>query len=287
MTQTQQQPQAPAGVRRPGAPAWIDLGTDDLPGALAFYGELFGWSFEDQGEEYGHYHLVHAGDALVGGLMSTVGMTCPEGGAIPTQWGVFLATPDAEATLARAEAAGATVTMPAMPVGDRGVTAVLLDPCGAAVGLWQAGTLAGFDLPLTPGTPVWFELMAKDFGAALPFYRDVLDWDVHWTMGDPVGAEAAAAGTEPEWRYVTHGGEGDEAQPAVAGLGDAAGVYAEDAPSAWRIYFGTADLDRDLARIPGLGGRVLDGPVDSPYGRLATIADPAGATFQLIATTAA
>ena len=40
----------------PGTPSWVDLSTTDLDGALRFYGELFGWEFEDMGEEAGHYH---------------------------------------------------------------------------------------------------------------------------------------------------------------------------------------------------------------------------------------
>ena len=32
------------------------------------------------------------------------------------------------------------------------------------------------------------------------------------------------------------------------------------------------------------GGRVVDGPTDSPFGVVATVLDPAGATFQLIQT---
>ena len=38
-----------------------------------------------------------------------------------------------------------------------------------------------------------------------------------------------------------------------------------------------------LARVRELGGSVLDGPIDSPFGRITTIADPEGATFQISA----
>ena len=44
----------------------------------------------------------------------------------------------------------------------------------------------------------------------------------------------------------------------------------------------TADLDGDIHRLRGLDGAVLDGPVDSPHGRVATVADPQGASFQLL-----
>ena len=34
-------------------------------------------------------------------------------------------------------------------------------------------------------------------------------------------------------------------------------------------------------------GTLLDGPLDSPFGRIASVADPTGATFQVIATSEA
>lgn len=264
-------------TRPAGAIAWIDLGSHAIAGSRAFYGDLFGWTFEDQGAEYGNYHLIHAGEALIGGLMSTVGMTCPEGGQVTTEWGVYLTTPDIAATLAQVPQAGGDVVMEAMPVGDRGQMAAIHDAGGAFVGLWQPGSVDGIDLPTTPGTPVWFEVMSTDFDAALPFYRDVLGWDVHWSAGSPDG------GNEHGWRYVTHGAE----DGALAGLCDAKGVVAEGTTAYWRIYLGTADIAQDLDRIPDLGGEILDGPVDSPFGRLATIRDPQGATFQLIQTPSA
>ena len=38
-----------------GAPCWIDLFTSDPDRAVAFYGELFGWTAASAGEEYGGY----------------------------------------------------------------------------------------------------------------------------------------------------------------------------------------------------------------------------------------
>ena len=44
----------------------------------------------------------------------------------------------------------------------------------------------------------------------------------------------------------------------------------------------TDDLrERRLEVIREHGGTVLDGPQDSPFGRVTTVQDPAGATFQI------
>ena len=41
--------------------------------------------------------------------------------------------------------------------------------------------------------------------------------------------------------------------------------------------------DASLAKVKELGGKIIDGPDDSPFGRIATIADPSGAQLQLCA----
>jgi uncharacterized protein len=52
----------------PGAPNWADLTIPDLDAALAFYGGLFGWEFEDQGEEAGHYNQALKDGKRVAGI---------------------------------------------------------------------------------------------------------------------------------------------------------------------------------------------------------------------------
>jgi predicted enzyme related to lactoylglutathione lyase len=53
-------------------------------------------------------------------------------------------------------------------------------------------------------------------------------------------------------------------------------------PSHWVAYFAVADVDTAVAAAEQAGGRVLTPPFDTPYGRMAPIADPFGATFMLM-----
>jgi uncharacterized protein len=246
-----------------GSPVWIDLNCQNVDAAQRFYTHLFGWSFTPPEESMGGYQLIMRGDETVGGMMRS---TKPDGSpdAIPAAWTVYLHVDDIEATIAAATSASATVLSAPMQAGAMGTPAVLVDPGGAVIGLWQPDSFEGFRVTGSIGTAVWFECMATDFGAALPFYRDVLDWDIAF-MDD--------SGQSPT--YVTHGA-GDA---AVAGLCDAAQWF--DTPL-WRTYFAVEDTDAAVGRVQDGGGRLLDGPVDSPFGRLATVADPEGATFQLI-----
>lgn len=256
-------------TRSTGSSTWLDLSVHDLDAAKAFYSGLFGWEFEDMGEQFNHYHLVRNDGALVGGLMDVTGMTCPAGDPLPAAWTVYLLVDDIEATARKVTENGGTLVSGPHPVGDQGIMAVVLDATQAGLGLWQAGTLEGFDFTGSPGSPVWFELMTHGFDAACDFYRNVVGADLV-PMSEPMDDDA--------FRYVTNGPEGKNGW----GLGDATGVMPEDA-AGWRIYLGVEAADAATARVQELGGRLLDGPVDSPFGRIATVADPDGATFQVCA----
>jgi hypothetical protein len=62
---------------------------------------------------------------------------------------------------------------------------------------------------------------------------------------------------------------------------DAAAFLPEGAAANWSIYWATDDIDATVADTKSLGGSVVTDPMDTPYGRLATVTDPAGAQFKL------
>ncbi len=146
-----------------------------------------------------------------------------------------------------------------------GTMAMVADPGGAAIGIWQPGEHKGFGLLAEPGAPGWFELQTREYDAGIAFYRDVFGWDTH------------VASDEPDFRYTTSG-EGDG---ALAGIMDGA-PHLGDAPSSWSVYFAVADTDAALQKAEQLGGATVVPAVDTPYGRLATATDVTGAVFKLV-----
>jgi predicted enzyme related to lactoylglutathione lyase len=68
----------------------------------------------------------------------------------------------------------------------------------------------------------------------------------------------------------------------VGGIGAYPDGTPADMPAAWSTYFGTADTDSQVAAVTNNGGSVVRPAEDSPYGRLATVADNQGAVFSLI-----
>ena len=245
-----------------GAPCWVDLWTSDVAAARQFYDELFGWQAQEPSPEFGGYFMFHRGGVPVAGAMGDMGDMRAD-----NTWKVYLATSDVTAATAAVAANGGQVMMPAYPVADLGSQSVLLDPEGATFGAWQAETFPGFTVLDEPGAPGWFELQTRSYDRALSFYRSVFGWDTDVVFD-----------TE-EMRYTTVVNPAD--RTPVAGIIDAANWLPEGSQEQWTIYWGTNDTEASVADVVRLGGTVVDGPVDTPYGRIATVTDPMGTLFRL------
>ena len=244
-----------------GAPSWIDLATSDPSRATAFYGEIFGWDAVDAGPDYGGYITCFRGGLPVAGMMQNAA-----GSGYPDEWSTYLATGDAEATTTAARAAGAQVIVEPMQVGAKGTMAVYTDPSGAVIGAWQAAEHVGYRVLEEHGAPIWHELHTTDYTAAVEFYRRVFDWDTQ-VMGD-----------SDDFRYTVLLVDGIQR----AGIMDASGwLLPTGGTSAWQVYFGSEDVAGTLSQVTALGGSVVQQIDETPYGQLATAADPTGAQFKL------
>jgi uncharacterized protein len=244
-----------------GAPCWIELFTSDVENGRAFYHELFGWTSDEPAEELGGYFTFYKNGVRVAGGMRNDGQS-----GAPDVWSVYLASEDAKATADAAKANGGQVIVEPMEVMELGSMVVVSDPGGGVIGGWQPGTHTGFGVYAEPDTPQWFELHTRDYDASVDFYRKVFAWDAH------------VASDTPELHYTTLG----EGEAALAGIMDASAFLPDGVPAQWSIYFGTEDADATLAKIVELGGSIVQPAEDTPYGRLATAADPSGINFKLL-----
>lgn len=247
----------------PGAPCWLDLMTTNKQQAMAFYGELFGWTEQESGEEYGFYSTVLKGDDAVAGMMEKTD-DMPD---MPDVWSVYFAVEDTAATIGKATAAGGQVMLDAMPVGDLGVMGMVGDPTGAAIGLWQPQQHRGFLLWGETGAPCWFELRTRDVDAASAFYANV--------FGNTVTPQDTGAGG-PDYATLDINGE---SQAGIMGMN---GFIPDEVPPHWVIYFGVDDCEAAVQKVEELGGSIIASPQGSPYGTVATVTDPMGATFIIL-----
>jgi uncharacterized protein len=245
----------------PGAPCWIDLMTSDPDRAKEFYTRLFGWTYEtgDQ-EKYGGYIMAFSNGQPVAGLMKNDGQS-----GYPDVWTTYLRTEDIDAVAEAAERSGGQVFMPPMDVPEQGRMAMIGDAGGAAVGVWEFGGHTGFQVHDEAGAPVWHELHARDYERTVKFYQDVFGWKTD-VMSDT-----------PEFRYTTLGA-GDN---AAAGIMDAAGFLPKGVPANWQVYFGVENADAAIEAALSLGAQLIQPAEDTPFGRMATLSDPTGATFKL------
>jgi predicted enzyme related to lactoylglutathione lyase len=259
-----------------GAPCWTDLFTSDVEGSRRFYGELFGWEPQAPNDDFaGYFMWTREGRPIAGGMGDMPDLPATN------VWTVYLATDDITRAAKTAEGEGAQITAGPMPIADLGSQAILTDPTGAHVGMWQPGTFPGivdFDVPnapsdptsaslAEPGAPSWFELHTRDHARAISFYRTVFGWDT------------VAVGDTDEFRYTIARARGEETD--LAGVMDASAFLPAGTSPYWSVYWSAPDVDAAVAKATGLGGSVVDPAQDTPYGRLATLADPSGAIFKL------
>jgi predicted enzyme related to lactoylglutathione lyase len=247
-----------------GTPCWADLGTPDIPRAISFYTSLFGWNAQMGSPEYGGYSSATLDGRSVVGIGPIMG---PAG--TPTAWTTYIATSDADATADKIKSAGGQLLTDVMDVMDLGRMAIAADITGAVFGIWQAAKHTGAQVANAPGAFTWGEHMSRDFEGAKAFYAAVFGYE----YGD-----MSADG----FSYATLLIEGKE----VGGIGAfPAGMDAGHHPY-WTLYFGTADTDKSVEAATAAGGQVIRPASDSPYGRMAVVADDQGAVFSLISAPA-
>ena len=248
----------------------VDLAASDMDAAAAFYRSLFDWSAEPQDAGGGppYAFFVLDGD-VVAGLGELSDERRADGA--PPSWGSYVQTDDIQTLTERAAALGGTVLVPPMPIPRFGWVAFLQDPTGAHLGLWQSGEFRGAERVGGPGSFCWNELVTPDLEAAQAFYGPLFDWTFteHPESSEPY--------------VVIHTGSA-EASTEVGGMLQMTDDWG-DAPPHWAVYFAVEDADASANRLQALGGRVLHGPFDLSVGRMAAVADPQGATFNLIALT--
>jgi uncharacterized protein len=252
----------------PGVPCWADTSQPDPEAAAEFYGQLFGWELEDvmpPGSESKYYI-----GRIRGGDVAAVGSTPP--GAPPmAMWNTYIWVDSADDAAAKALAAGGTVLMEPFDVMDAGRMAVLADPEGAVICVWQAGKHKGSRIVNEPGSVVFNSLNTRDVAAAKVFYGAVFGWQTltpgdggeMWTQpgyGDHLEQDnpglrerAAAMGAPPGFENVV---------AAINPIPD----EQPDIPARWSVTFSVEDADAAAQRVAELGGTVVSQDPSTPHG---------------------
>ena len=114
------------------------------------------------------------------------------------------------------------------------------------------------------GVPCWIDTSQPDATTAAAFYERLLGWETELTTRDAAGP-----------RYAMCRLRGRD----VAAIGEG-GSIVPPGPAAWTTYVQVVDVEETVAKAQAAGGTVVAAPADSlDGGRIALLADPAGAAF--------
>ncbi|MEU6062009.1 VOC family protein [Streptomyces sp. NPDC047097] len=272
-----------------GTPCWADVLLPDVRAGKRFYGGLFDWSFEEAdglgalGPD-GADRVRDGVDRVGSGEAAPYATAYRDGrrvaalapkrdGRMPTTWNVYFATPDAPAAARRVtEAGGLVITDPVPLTGGLAVIAQAADPGGAVFGLWEAGGQSGFERQGEPGSFCWTEVYTRDKDSVDAFYETVFGFQVHDLDDATV-----------DFRVWSPAGTRASDENAVGGRSVITDAFPAAMPAHFLVYFSVADCDETAARATELGGRINEPPFDTPYGRIALLADDQGAVFAVLA----
>jgi predicted enzyme related to lactoylglutathione lyase len=246
----------------PGTFCWTDLTTTDQDAAKAFYGELFGWEAADMPVGDGSvYSMMRRGGKDVAAISAQPQQQRDAG--VPPAWNSYVSVESVDAVAELAQKLGANVHAPPFDVLDVGRMAVVQDPQGAFLMLWQPRRHFGAALVNAPGALSWNELASPDIEASSAFYGDLLGWET-----EPF------EGSEAPYKIIKNG---DKTNGGIGGLNP------PGTPPHWLVYFGADDASAALAKAEELGGTKLAGPIDLPMGQIGIAQDPQGAVFAVYA----
>lgn len=248
---------------KPGEFCWTDLGTTDVAGARKFYQSIFGAKVMDV--------PMGIGDAKYSILQVDGKDTCA---IYPMQdeqrkmnaapfWLPFVSVDNVDKTVKKSKAAGGKLGLGPIDVMDSGRMAIIIDPTGAAVAIWQAGTHKGAELRGTPGTVCWHDLNTPKPAVAGKFYTKVFGWATE--------DKSYSGNAYHLFKLGKKGVCGMWPEP-MKGL-----------PPSWLTYWQVANCARTVAKIKQRKGRVLMGTTLVPgMCRFAIAKDPQGATFGIL-----
>ncbi len=245
---------------------WHELLTADPAAGAGFYSKVLGWSAQPwEGNE--EYTMLSHAKGPVGGAR-VVGKDALASKAGPN-WLTYVGVPNIEAALGAVKDKGGQVIHPVTGVGsDGGRYAVIADPQGAVIGVYEPGTgMSGGSADASAPAVVWHELTAEDPVAALQFYKDIFGWEVVGTH--PMGGEVGT--------YYLFG-------KGTTQMGGAFVRAKHLAPSwpRWLVYLAVPSVTAAVAATKAAGGQVLNGPHQVPGGNwIAQVVDSHGVPVAL------
>jgi predicted enzyme related to lactoylglutathione lyase len=246
-----------------GVPCWVETLQPDLAAAMRFYAGVFGWTMVVDDEDRPTYAVASLRGQEVAGIASATALAVTDAVA----WYTQVRVDDLDETLSRAVESGATDVVGPVDANPAGRLAVLTDPCGARLGLWEAAAREGAQVVNEPNAWAMSVVQSPDPERSRAFYGEMFGW-----QSDPMGPADL-------FRLPGYVG-GTEHQPVPRDT-VAVGFLADDAAAGWHVDFWNDDVAGLAGRVQDLDGRILSGPAEENGFLRVEVRDPAGATFSV------
>jgi predicted enzyme related to lactoylglutathione lyase len=243
-----------------GTFCWADCNSTDMDKARAFYTAVMGWTSYDLPMGNGQvYTMFQCEGHDIAGLG-------PQQDQMPSVWNSYIAVDDVDALTNKVPLLGGQVIAEPFEVFENGRMAVIQDPSGAFVSLWQARNHIGSGLVNTAGAIAWNELATREPQKAEDFFTALLGWTFQ-------------PGPMPGYRLCFVNGRVNGAiMPMDENWGDM--------PPHWLIYFSVKDIHDVAQKVPANGG-TLDTEIMNAEstGSFVIVSDPTGAVSAMMQIT--
>lgn len=249
-----------------GSFCWVELLAKDIAQASKFYTALLDWKIDsmplNEDESYFMYKVDDV--SIAGGMQINEQMLNDH---VPALWYSYVLVQDIQETVKLATTLGAMIIKDVSDVLNIGKMAILIDPTGAVLNLWQAtGESEGQRIPANiPGNVAWNELVTPDIEKAGKFYSELFNWTLD-TKKMPSGET-----------YTTF----MMGEKALGGM--LAPCKDDKQGPRWDVYFATADINKSLIKAKELGATPCYEPLTvEGVGTFTMLKDPQNVCFSII-----
>ena len=243
---------SPTNEYHPGKFIWHDLLTPDVAAARKFYGELFGWSFEQQGR----YTEITNQGRKVGGMVE---ISPQEEKEAEAYWLAYMSVSDVDRAMDFLTAQGGVVHKGPVDMENRGRGVLVSDPQGAQLLLLHAADGDPEDVEPLMGDWLWNEIWTNVPEMTFTFYQTLGEYE-----SSIDGNNYQVLQNEGKWR---------------AGIRH---VFEADFNVRWVPSVRVEDPELMVDKVESLGGVVWLRPDEPPSnGNTALISDSTGALLMI------
>jgi len=242
----------PTNAYHTGKFVWADLLTPDAVRARTFYGELFGWTFE----QHGRYTMVKNNGHRIAGIVEIQPESGKKGEAL---WLTAMSVPDIDKAVCLVRERGGAVLKGPVDMENRGRGALVSDPQGAQLVLLRAAGGDPVDSDPEIGDWLWNEIWTNEPHKTSSFYQSLGSYKLI-VLGD----DYEILVNDEKWR------------------GGIRYIFKDEYQTRWVPVVRVLNPAEMLGKVKELGGVVLLRPDETPGNvDTALITDTSGALLML------